>query len=85
MRVGDEQVLVKAPPPLLPVKHAPVASWESSSSGSYAWRETLPTRMLIRKKDGASMSRPSGSRPRGMAVHDDPQRAASKARLCEDG
>ena len=38
-------------PPL--VKHAP-GVWQSSSSGSDAWRATPPTQMLIPNEDAAS-------------------------------
>ena len=70
IRAGDEQVLVKAPPRPLTVKHSPGVR-ESASSGSDAWRTTPPTRMFIRKEDVASMIRlrvPSGPPAKGKEV-----------------
>ena len=70
VRVGDEQVLVKAPLRALPVKHAP-GVWESASSGPRAWRETPPARMFIRKEDAATMvilTVPAGPPAKGKEV-----------------
>ena len=73
MRMGDVPVQVMVPPqrtqpPL--VKHAAVV-WEVASSGSDACRANLPTRMLIRSDDVASMTRlriPPGRQANGKAV-----------------
>ena len=70
-------------------EHSPGAR-ESASTGSYAWRENPPTRMLIRKEDAASTARlkvQSGARAkskRGKVGQCDPQRAASATRSCGD-
>ena len=55
MRVGDEEMQVKAPPQR---KQPHVVACQASSSGSSAWRrEAPPTRTLIQEEDAASLTR----------------------------